>query len=116
MPVHNPPLFDYATLESELDAECAIELGRSFLDDTKTLMQTLSQAVAGGNKEVVRSTAHKLKGACRSINALAVEDASSELEDAARDGDLAAVAVHYKALQPLYSDLIDEIAAYLKGK
>lgn len=116
MPVNNPGLFDYATLESELDAECALELGRSFLDDTKSLMQGLAQAVAAGDTETVRSTAHKLKGACRSINALKVEDASSALEDAARDGDAASMSTHYKTLEPLYSDLTDEIAAYLKGK
>jgi HPt (histidine-containing phosphotransfer) domain-containing protein len=116
MPVNNPGLFDYATLESELDVECAIELGRSFLEDTSPLMTRMSEALAAKDKELMRSTAHKLKGACRSINALKVEEASSALEDAARAGDEAGMAAHFKTLEPLYAALTDEIAAYLKSK
>ena len=107
-------LFDYSSLESDLDQECAMELARSFLEDTQPIMTRLVEAVSAKDQEGVRSSAHKLRGCCRSINALPVEEESADLEDISTGGDWGAINARLTLLQPLYNELCGEINAYLK--
>ncbi|HEY9791955.1 MAG TPA: Hpt domain-containing protein [Candidatus Obscuribacterales bacterium] len=113
MPVDNQPLFDYASLEEDLDAECAAELAKSFLEDATQVVERLAQAVSSKDKEAVRANAHKLRGACRSINALPVERESSALEDAAVSGDWTRIESCFSSVRPLYETLVKEIQNYL---
>jgi HPt (histidine-containing phosphotransfer) domain-containing protein len=113
MPVDNQPLFDYASLEEDLDAECAAELAKAFLDDASQVVDRLAQAVSGKDQEAVRSNAHKLRGACRSINAVPVERETSVLEDAAVQGDWTRIQSCYLSVRPLYDALVKEIQNYL---
>jgi HPt (histidine-containing phosphotransfer) domain-containing protein len=114
MLANNQPLFDHAQLEEGLDAECAAELSQCFLDDTGAIMELMQEAVAAKNTEAVRASAHKLRGACRSINAQLVENESSALEDAANDGNWEGITAYYGPLKSLYAALCSEISAYLK--
>jgi HPt (histidine-containing phosphotransfer) domain-containing protein len=113
MQVHDQRLFDYATLEEELDADCAAELARSFMEDGTDVIGRLSSAVETKDQEGVRSNAHKLRGACRSINAAKVEAETSALEDAAVAGDWDRINGCYSTVRPLYDALCAEITAYL---
>jgi HPt (histidine-containing phosphotransfer) domain-containing protein len=113
MQVDNQSLFDYASLEAELDAECAAELGRSFMEDAVGIMERMAQAVSAHDQEATRANAHKLRGCCRSINAQPVEKEASLLEDAAVEGDWAKIDLSYAAVKPLFEALAAEIQAYL---
>jgi HPt (histidine-containing phosphotransfer) domain-containing protein len=113
MQVHDQKLFDYSTLEEELDADCAAELARSFMEDGTDVMTRLIAAVESKDQEGVRSNAHKLRGACRSINAAKVESQTSQLEDAAVAGDWDRIHSTYSNVRPLYDALCAEITAYL---
>ena len=106
-------LFDYATLEEELDADCAVELGQSFMNDGAQIVQLMEQAMSTKDQEGVRSSAHKVRGACRSISALPVEAAASALEDAAMAGDWSKIEDCFATTRPLFDALCDEIRAYL---
>jgi HPt (histidine-containing phosphotransfer) domain-containing protein len=113
MQVNSQQLFDYASLEAELDADCAAELGRSFLEDAGGIMERLTNSMSAHDQEVTRACAHKLRGACRSINALPVESAASALEDAAGSGDWTQIDACYANARPLFEALCGEIQAYL---
>lgn len=83
----------------EGDAELYREILELFREDTPLQMQTLEQALQGGDLPVVERQAHALKGAAASIGASAVREAALGIECAARHLDLAAARTLYDTLQ-----------------
>jgi HPt (histidine-containing phosphotransfer) domain-containing protein len=109
-------LFDYSGLEAELDQESVLTLARLFCDDTAPILAQIEEAVRKRNSEQVRTLIHMLKGCCRSINALSVEQFCEAIEDAAMRSDWTSISMGTASLSPLYEKLIEEVATYLEQR
>jgi len=116
MSVHSQVLFNYKCLETELGQESVQMIARLFLEDTGNMVAKMKQAVKDKDAETVRFTVHMLKGCCRSIVALSVEEYCEALEDAACTGDWTSIAVGVNQLGPLYQQLREEVMDYIKGE
>jgi HPt (histidine-containing phosphotransfer) domain-containing protein len=66
----------------------------------------LEQAVGDRDAAVVRRTAHTIKGALRTFEAVRATDLASRIEEAGRDGNL-------DGAQGLVADLKNEVSAVL---
>ena len=62
------------------------DLLQTFLDDSATHVAAIHRALQAGDHAAVKKHAHVLKGASRSIGALALGDACEQLEGAADQG------------------------------
>jgi HPt (histidine-containing phosphotransfer) domain-containing protein len=109
-------LFDYAGLESELDQESVALLARLFCDDTSPIIAKIHDAVEKRDAEEVRSLIHMLKGCCRSINAVPVEQFCEAIEEAAMRVDWTSITMGTSSLVPLYEKLAEEVVEYLEKK
>ena len=69
-----------------------------FLASRRQLAEQLAQAVAGGEREAIRTTAHKLAGSLAMYGFRAASSASRELEEAAGTGELADLQARCTAL------------------
>ena len=107
-------LFDHVNLENELDRSAVVTLATLFKQDTAPIMANLPQAVRQKNAELVRSQVHMLRGGCRSISALRVDEFCEVLEDAAAAKDWCSIEVGVFGLGALYDRLIDEISEYIR--
>ena len=72
-----------------------------FLDSRRQLAEQLALAVAGGEREMIRTTAHKLAGSLAMYGFKAASSASRDLEQAAQTEDLAGLQVRCSALSTL---------------
>lgn len=87
------------------------ELLVQFLESTRDDMEGVRVALAGGDAEAVARAAHRVKGSSRMIGALAQGDAAERLEQAARDGDAAALAPAAAALSAAHARLVGWLVA-----
>jgi CheY-like chemotaxis protein len=72
-----------------------------FLSSRRQLAEELSLAVAGGQRELIRVTAHKLTGSLAMYGFKAASSASRDLEEAAATEDLAGLQARCSALSSL---------------
>jgi HPt (histidine-containing phosphotransfer) domain-containing protein len=84
----NNTLLDRAHLEEIAggDEEFIREILQEFLNTTPHLLQQLQQAVQEGNHELLRHTAHTLKGSARAIGAHTFAETAFGLEQAGKEG------------------------------
>jgi len=75
------------------------ELAELFLEEGPTLLSDVREAVAAGEPEEVRCTAHKLKGSVGTFAAKAAVEAALKLETMGHDGDLAEAEDAYAGLE-----------------
>jgi HPt (histidine-containing phosphotransfer) domain-containing protein len=98
MPEQARPTPDRGALAEPLDAHVLADLralGSAFLRDsismflggTPAKLAALRQAVGGGDRELVRQKAHKLRGSCGLIGARRMMDLCARLEELAHQPD-----------------------------
>lgn len=73
------------------DDDAVHELLAEFHTTARQQTEELRRAVSAGDFGLVGSVAHKLKSSSRSVGALALGDACAELENAAKNGEKAAI-------------------------
>jgi HPt (histidine-containing phosphotransfer) domain-containing protein len=76
------------TLQGEDDADIVAELAGIFLEDTRSGLRTLEEAVQSGDAQAVERVAHKLKGSSGNMGARGMSDLCARLEGAGASGDL----------------------------
>ena len=74
--------------ELGLEEEDVRDLVRLFLDSTEQDLERLAQAYASGDAELLRSTAHHVKGAAGNLEVNGVAAEALAMEQAAASGDL----------------------------
>jgi len=93
------------------DEELLREIIDLYLEDAPSVMATIAGALAAGDCEGVWKGAHRLKGAVGSLSATAAFTAAQRLEAAGKDGDLAALAPAFAALEHEVARLQDALLA-----
>jgi len=108
-PVIDPPTFQ--ALKEMSGADFMPELIDTFLDDAPNMMDEMRRALAAGDVETFRRTAHSFKSNCRTFGALGLAELASQLEFIARENRLPDVG---DKLDHLASDY-KQVASTLKG-
>jgi HPt (histidine-containing phosphotransfer) domain-containing protein len=70
------------------DEETIEVIADSFLSDLPDMVQSLRNAIDGGNGKEILLYAHKIKGSALNIGARKLADKAEPIEDAADDGDV----------------------------
>lgn len=86
-------------------------LGRIFLDSAPAMFAELQAACAGGNLAAVRSASHRLRGSTLLLGAQQVTALLLAGEQAAMQGQAAAVRQAEQELRSLFPRLLEEVAA-----
>lgn len=73
----------FAELRHEFPADVVAEVVATFRETTPPMVEELVQAVRAGDADAVARAAHRVKGGCMVIGALALEQVAGALE---RDG------------------------------
>ncbi len=87
-----PPLLDTSRI-SELadlfgDSEIVLELFDEFLQECPERMDTMRQALANGETELIDIAAHAIKGSSANLGACAVQEMARMIEEMARSNQL----------------------------
>nr|MBF0223011.1 response regulator [Desulfobulbaceae bacterium] len=110
-PSTEPPLdLERAIQEFEGQREVVIEIIDEFLLDVRKQLETMTQAVAEGDLEIITREAHSIKGGARNITAEPMATAAAVLEDAGKSGEVENVG---RALEKLEEE-IDRFALYYR--
>jgi len=108
--------FDFRTALARLEGD--VEIFREqvvfFLRDTPGLLSGLQEALAAGDAEHVRTTAHRLKGLAAAFDAQAVTERAFDLEQRGQRGDLQDAAAVLKQLEEALSQLTAALIGYLE--
>jgi len=81
------------------DRKLARKLARMLLADSESMMQGIRHGLAQGDPEALRLAAHALKGSVGNFSTTGAYEAVVELENLARQGDLAMAVQAYEDLQ-----------------
>jgi CheY-like chemotaxis protein/HPt (histidine-containing phosphotransfer) domain-containing protein len=105
--------FDRGGLErrSGGDQALADDIIRLFLEDCPLRMETIREAVAQGNADLVRSAAHGLKGAAGYVSAPRVVEAAARLEAIGEGARLGDAQDAYESL----ASAVTELVSVLRG-
>jgi HPt (histidine-containing phosphotransfer) domain-containing protein len=100
----NPPLIGSLDREVALarvggDGELLKEIAVLFLENYRDWLGDLRQATASGDAQMVERTAHGLKGSVSNFGASEAVEASLNLENLGRSGNLAGAAESLAALE-----------------
>jgi CheY-like chemotaxis protein len=112
---------DEPGLDRRVLAECCgsnpslmADVLESFLHSTAGSLTTLTAAVALGAGPDLEREAHRLRGACQTIGAAAMEADCATLLALARQGDVARAATVLEALRNRWEAVREEASAYLE--
>ena len=85
-----PPVFEMAEFLDRVmgDRDLAIQVLNGFLSDMPTQIQALIRYVEAGSVQDAGKLAHKIKGASASVGGEALSRVASEMEEAAKSGNL----------------------------
>ena len=75
-------------LQDEDEADIVAELAGMFLEDARSGLQTLEEALQKGDAPTVERAAHTLKGGSSSMGAKGLVGLCTQLEDVGASGDL----------------------------
>jgi CheY-like chemotaxis protein/HPt (histidine-containing phosphotransfer) domain-containing protein len=81
------------------DPEFARELIATFIHSSEQQLTEIAAAIAGGQREVLARTAHKLKGACANIHAHALYTFAHRLETDSKEGEVNLLEVSHLRLR-----------------
>ena len=109
----NAPAVDRARALFQLggDDELLRELAAVFMAGSAQQMQSITDAVRGGDADAVQRTAHSLKGAVGNFAARHAYDTALRLEQIGRDGDLAEA----EAVMHALNEAIDRLQLELRA-
>ncbi len=108
-PPPQPALFNRSELMNRLggDVNLLAEVVRIFLDDCPKRLAAIRNAVDLRDAEMIRTTAHALKGAAGTLSATAVFDAAQALERLGTEGRLELAEAAWRILATEASNLMD---------
>ncbi len=106
------PVFDKAELMSRLmdDEDLAREVIERFLEDMPLQHAALEAYLSAGDTSGARRQAHSIKGASANVSAAALCEAASEMESAAKAGDLDGVKARMTELKSRFETLRQGLA------
>lgn len=81
------------------DEEFAREVAAGFVNELPSLLSAMREEFARGDLESIWKQAHKIKGSAANVGGEALRDVASEVEQAGKAGDLAAVTRCIPALE-----------------
>jgi two-component system sensor histidine kinase/response regulator len=93
------------------DEETIRDILKDFRVSADNIAAELRAACKAEKTSAVAATAHKLKSSARSVGALALGELCNEMEQAGKDGDIAALA----ALLPRFEKELGSVERYLNG-
>jgi len=99
----------------EGDRDLFSELAALFKAESPKMLDEARRAVASKNSSQLQHQAHTLKGAASNLGATGVSDAASELEKAARAGDMAHAGELLNALEKQVGLLFSELETVCAG-
>ncbi|GEM_PF-468820 len=94
------------------DEELFLEIVEMFRDDVVDYREKLQEALKGSDPELVEKFAHTLKGASANICAGPLKDASSDIELAAREGDLAGARKYFLSFEQEFRRLTADLEVF----
>ncbi len=94
------------------DEELFLEIVEMFRTDVVEYRDKLQEALKGSDAELVEKYAHTLKGASANICAGPLKDASSDIELAARDGDLAGARKYFLSFEQEFRRLTSDLEVF----
>jgi two-component system, sensor histidine kinase and response regulator len=94
------------------DEELFLEIVEMFRADVVDYRDKLQESLKGSDPELVEKFAHTLKGASANICAGPLKDASSDIELAARDGDLASARKYFLSFDQEFRRLTSDLEVF----
>jgi len=82
-----------------------------FVDHSRDRMEALQGAAAAGNLAGASAAAHTLKGSARQLGLVAMGNACVAVEDAAKQGDVAATQTQTAAVYAMYTTAVEWLTA-----
>lgn len=104
---------DMAELIEEIDADMVPVVFESFLDDTKNIMENLRNTLESGQADLLRKSAHKVKGCCTTLRAHTAAALAKRIEQAADKSDLQAAGQILDEFAAEYQRVLDFVQNYL---
>jgi HPt (histidine-containing phosphotransfer) domain-containing protein len=110
-----PPPIDRLALLTSLggDEEALEEVTQIFLEDGARQIRAMDEALAAGDVTTLRRLAHSLKGASGTAGAVALQQASWELEQAAATGELEAAGASVQSVRDLFAAVERTMSGWL---
>ena len=99
----------------ENDRALAQELLSIFIEEFPGKLQMLAQAVTRGDLSEARILSHALKGALLNISVTQAAGKAANVEQTARDGNVAQVMRAFAAFEQEVDGLLPELQAHLEG-
>jgi HPt (histidine-containing phosphotransfer) domain-containing protein len=87
-PLDHDVLAGLRGLQGDDETDIVAELAGMFLDDARSGLQALEEAVRDGDAPAIEQVAHMLKGSSGNMGARMMSDLCTQLEDAGASGDL----------------------------
>jgi len=112
------PVIDESRLLAEFGGshEILAELRDLFLEHAPPLYDTISEAAASGDLEVIAQDGHSLKGACATYGAPRLAEVCKEMELAAKAGDLETVQAYSPYFEEEYAKVFEAIKTLGSGE
>jgi HPt (histidine-containing phosphotransfer) domain-containing protein len=109
-----PPVFDKAGMLGRLmdDEDLARSVAEGFLTDIPRQIDTLRGFLAVGDATGAERQAHTIKGASANVGGEALRAVATEMENAARAGDLNAVRARLAGLETEFSRLEQAMCSF----
>ncbi len=98
------------------DEELTDRIAGEFLEDARTEMEGLFEALAAGDADLVERRAHTLKGSAGSVGAESLRDAAFAIESAARADDPSGTADLAKTLEREFERIRREMAYSVRAE
>jgi signal transduction histidine kinase/DNA-binding response OmpR family regulator/HPt (histidine-containing phosphotransfer) domain-containing protein len=110
----NPRAIDWGIALAAVDGDSHLlrDVVEAFLEEYPALLRQIRQAVADSDANLLRRSAHTLKGAVRTFGVESVGSAAAELEDMGRRRELAAAAAVLDRLQSQLDRILPEARAF----
>ena len=111
LPGPDIPIIDETRMQNEFGGcpEILAELRDLFLEHAPQLYDTLEEALASGEAQVIADTAHSLKGACATYGAERLTIVCKRMELAARADDLDTARAYEAELKAEYDAVLEAV-------
>lgn len=86
---------------------------QTYLDDAQVRIGEMSEAIAAGNAEGLRSGAHSFKGSCSNLGVLPLAEICQKLETLGREGTTDGAAELFEAAKTEFSRVNELLSAEL---
>ena len=108
-----PAAYDYRAALMRTDDWVIETIGQAFLDESDALLEEMSVAIEGENRNLLMRSAHTLRGLLGNFNAQRAEEVARSIERLADQGDMSQALDAYAALKSEMQFLKDALIEYL---